>query len=172
MTTVRENITETYNRYSILTSESALNVNISTNVHRVKKHISNKHRYTKENNLLTIFSTNGAGIVGGKMSSLRSQVKKTQANVVTLQETHAKRKGKIQLHEMVVFEAIRKSKGGGTLVAGHKSLNPKLIEVYEDEFELIVVELELKERNIRIITGYGPQENWSEDKKKDRFLLH
>ena len=91
------------------------------------------------NRFLKIFSTNGAGVVGGKTNSLRTQVKLTEANIVTVQETHARRKGKIQLPDMVVFEAIRKAKGGGTLIAGHSSLNPKLIEVYEDEFELIVV---------------------------------
>ena len=67
---------------------------------------------------------------------------------------------------MVVFEAIRKAKGGGTLIAGHSSLNPKLIEVYEDEFELIVVEVELKEKEIRVISGYRPQENWPEEKRR------
>ena len=71
---------------------------------------------------------------------------------------------------MVVFEAIRKAKGGGTLIASHKSLNPRLIESYEDEFELLVVELELEEKNIRMISGYGPQENWTEEKRRPFFV--
>ena len=96
-------------------------------------------------------------------------MKLTKANVVTIQETHARRKGKIQLPDMVVFEAIRKAKGGGTLIASHKSLNPRLIESYEDEFELLVVELELEEKNIRMISGYGPQENTSEENRKPFF---
>ena len=95
---------------------------------------------------LNLFSTNGAGVIGGKVSSLKAQVKLVNANVVPIQETHARRKGRIQIPEMVVFEAIRKAKGGGTLIASHKSLNPRLIELYEDEFELLVVELELKKR--------------------------
>ena len=41
----------------------------------------------------------------------------------------------------VVFEAIRKKKGGGTIVAVHQDLKPKLIEEYNDEFELLVVEI-------------------------------
>ena len=72
---------------------------------------------------------------------------------------------------MVVFGAIRKAKGGGTLIAGHSSLNPKLIEVYEDEFELIVVEVELKEKEICVISGYRPQENWPEEKRRPFLLL-
>ena len=97
-------------------------------------------------------------------------MKLTEANIVTVQETHAKRKGKIQLSDMVSFEAIRKAKAGGTLIAVHSSLNPKLIEVYEDEFELIVVEVELKEKEIRVISGYGPQENWPEEKRRPFFM--
>ena len=120
--------------------------------------------------MLKIVSTNGVGIVGGKISSLRAQVKNTQANLVTLQETHAKRKGNIQLSKMVVFKAIHKTKGGGPLVAAQKSLNPKLIEVYEDDFDLIVVEVEVKEKEICVISGYGPQENWPEEKRRQFFV--
>ena len=130
----------------------------------------NNRRTNDVANTLKIFSTNGAGVVGGKLSSLKAQVKLTKSNVVTIQETHARRKGKIQLPDMVVFEAIRKAKGGGTLIASHKSLNPRLIESYEDEFELLVVELEPEEKNIRMISGYGPQENWTEEKQRPFFV--
>ena len=89
---------------------------------------------------------------------------------MTLQETHSKRKGKIQLDNFVTFEAIRKAKGGGTLIASHKDLNPKLISEYEDDFELLVVEIEVKDKQIRVISGYGPQENWQEEKRMPFFL--
>ena len=119
---------------------------------------------------LKMFSTNGAGVVGGKLDSLRAEVKHTQANLVTLQETHSKRKGKIQLDNFITFEAIRKAKGGGTLIASHKDLNPKLISEYEDDFELLVVEIEVKDKQIRVISGCGPQENWQEEKRMPFFL--
>ena len=62
-------------------------------------------------------STNGAGVKNGKAMSLRSEVRNTQANIVTIQETHSTQKGKILMDsEFVVFESIRKKKGGGTLV--------------------------------------------------------
>ena len=35
--------------------------------------------------------------------------------------------------DMVVFETIRNEKGGGTLIACHKDLKPKLVEEYDDE---------------------------------------
>ena len=119
---------------------------------------------------MKIFSTNGAGVVGGTLKSLKAALQLTNANLVTLQETHSKRKGKILIDDHIVFEAIRKAKGGGTLIAGHKDLNPKLIVQYEEELELIVVEIELKEKHVCIISGYGPQENWTEDKRMPFFV--
>ena len=75
------------------------------------------------------------------------------------------------MNKLVSFEAIRKMKGGGTLCAIHEDLEPKLIEEYNNEFEMIVTEVKVKNRNIRIITGYRPQENWVEEKRMP-FLLH
>ena len=49
-------------------------------------------------------------------------------------------------------------------------MNPKLIEEYNDEFELLVVETNTKEKTIRIISGYGPQECWDEAKRIQFFL--
>ena len=119
---------------------------------------------------LKIFSTNAASVINGKKESLKSEITCTKANVVTLQETHARKKGKIDIPEFVVFEAIRTKKGGGTLIAAHTDLNPKLISEYNDEFELLVVEVETKNNSIRIISGYGPQENLEEEKRLPFFL--
>ena len=121
------------------------------------------------NHRLKLFATNAAGVVDGKLSSLRSEVNETEANIVTIQETHSKQKGKIQLQDLVSFEAIRKKKGGGTLCAIHKDLSPKLIEEYNNEFEMIVVEVKVNNKDIRIITGYGPQENMDEEKRMPFF---
>ena len=70
----------------------------------------------------------------------------------------------------VVFESIRKKKCGGTMIAIHKDLNPKLIEEYNDDFELLVVEVDTEETPIRIMSGVGPQENWDEEKRIPFFL--
>ena len=52
------------------------------------------------------------------------------------------RKGKFQLDGFEIFESIRKiKKDGGTLVGVHKALKPMLIQEYNDEFELIIVEI-------------------------------
>ena len=184
MTTERVNRVKTYNKFSILTIERAhdSNINSDLNQDNEESDISSNNKSVRKKRMhkpnrkhvititLNLFSTNGAGVIGGKVSSLKAQVKLVNANVVPIQETHARRKGRIQIPEMVVFEAIRKAKGGGTLIASHKSINPRLIESYEDEFELLVVELELKEKKICMISGYGPQENWTEEKRRPFFI--
>ena len=67
----------------------------------------NKNQHVKRQSAaaLKVLPTICAG-VGGKLSSLKSEVKHAAANLVILQETHSKRRGKIQFPNMVVFEAI------------------------------------------------------------------
>ena len=45
-----------------------------------------------------------------------------------------------------------------------------LIEEYNDDFEMIVVEIVVANKEIRLITGYGPQENLSEMERMPFFL--
>ena len=56
------------------------------------------------------------------------------------------------------------------MCAVHEDLKPKLIEEYNDPFELLVVEIEAKSKAIRVITGCGPQENWEEGKRISFFI--
>ena len=109
-------------------------------------------------------------MVTGKLNSLVSEVKATEANIVTVQETRSTRKGKVVMPKhFVVFEAIRAAKNGGTLIAIHEDLNPKLIEEYNNPFELLVVEIEVQNKSLAIMTGVGPQENWNEEKQNYFF---
>ena len=50
----------------------------------------------------------------------------------------------------------------------HMGLQPVLISEYSDSFELLVVEIVTGNQSIRVMTGYGPQENW-EDKERMPF---
>ena len=61
-----------------------------------------KHVRPKSVDHIKIFSTNGAGIKNGKADSLRAEVRNTQANIVTLQETHSTQKGKIKMEKEFV----------------------------------------------------------------------
>ena len=52
---------------------------------------------------------------------------------------------------------------------GHKSLNHILIQEYNGDFDLIVVEAIISEREVRIISGYGPQECWQIEERLQFF---
>ena len=58
---------------------------------------------------------------------------------------------------------------GGTLIGAHKNLDPVLIEEYCEDFELIVIEVKMGGKYVRIMTGYGPQENWTHEEKMPFF---
>ena len=118
---------------------------------------------------MNIFSTNAAGLKS-KQHSFKSELNSVDASIFTVQETHFKKKGTFKMNEFEIFEAIRTKEKGGTMVGIHKALNPVLINEYEKEFELLIVEFEIAKRQIRVISGYGPQENWPESDRLPFFL--
>ena len=81
------------------------------------KHIVKRHgRNAQTSKSLKIFSTNAAGLVSGKLNSLKSEVVATAANIGTIKENHSLRKGLIKMPVgFVTFEAIRKATHGGTM---------------------------------------------------------
>ena len=141
-----------------------------------KKGKTQSKKYTKRGpgkkivKSVPIFSANCAGCQS-KLQSLVDNVNHVGAGIFTLQETHFKRKGKLnyKFPEFQIFEAIRIKQKGGTAIGAHKSLEPVLIEEYSEEFELIVVEIKMGGKEVRIITGYGPQENWKRDERLPFF---
>jgi hypothetical protein len=142
-----------------------------------KEVIKNKPKYcTKKGpgkrivNSVPIFSVNCAGC-NNKVKSLVDNINHFGAGIFTLQETHFKKKGRLtkKFPDFQIFEAIRKKQKGGTLIGAHKSLDPILIEEYSEEFELLVIEVRLGGKDVRIITGYGPQENWPVEERTPFF---
>ena len=119
---------------------------------------------------MPIFSANCAGCAN-KVQSLINNVNHIGAAIFTLQETHFKRKGRLnsKFDDFQIFESIRNKQKGGTLIGVHKSLSPILIEEYSEEFELLVVEIQLGGEDIIIISGYGPQENWRLEERAPFF---
>ena len=117
---------------------------------------------------LTIFSCNAAGLKG-KLLSLRNEIKESNAAIFTVQETHYSEKGKISVEGFEIFESIRKKEKGGTAMGVHHSLDPILIKEYNDDFEMICVEIAIANKKIRVITGYGPQESWQESSRLPFF---
>ena len=119
--------------------------------------------------MLKIFSTNAASLKS-KLKSFRSELKSSNAGIFTLQESHYTKKGRVAVADFEVFEAIRKGKQkGGTMIGVHKALKPVLITELCDPFELLVVEIKIGNREIRIMSGYGPQESWSPEQREPFF---
>ena len=131
-----------------------------------------KSKYNSEpETQLNIFAANANGLQG-KEVSLKHEVNEANASIFCIQETKFRKKGRFVMENFVTFEAIRKNKEkGGTIIGLKEKLKPVLIEKYSDTFELIVVEIKVEGKEIRVMTGYGPQENW-ETNEKMPFLLH
>ena len=134
--------------------------------HKVKRG-GRKHK--KKTESLIIFSSNAQGLKS-KIQSLKSELKSSNAGGFTIQESHFRKKGKLKVDNFEIFEAIRNKESGGSIIGAHKSLNPILISEHSDEFELLVVEIQVKNKDIRIITGYGPQESWPEAERISFFV--
>ena len=127
-------------------------------------------KYKKyKNQSLIILSANSEGLKS-KIESLKYELKTLNAAIFTLQETHLSRKGMLKLENFEIFEAIRKKHNGGTMIGVNRALEPALIKDYNEEFELIVVEIKIQNKIIRIMSGYGPQEHWNEADRIPFFL--
>ena len=124
----------------------------------------------KSSQSVPIFSANCAGC-NNKIKILVYNVNHIGAGMFTLQESHFKRKGRLNSHfsDFEVFESIWKKQKGGTVIGAHKSLSPILIEEYLEDFELLVVEVIIGGKSIRVISGYGPQENWKLEERTPFF---
>ena len=73
--------------------------------------------------------------------------------------TKLPQKNVFQLNNYQVFQKNRNGTGGGLLTAVYPSLNPILISTQNEEAELLTVQVVVNKRKIRLINGYGPQED-------------
>ena len=80
--------------------------NKKKNVKKSKKKINRGNKKKKET-MLCMMSTNAAQLKG-KLGSFKSELKSCNAGIFTVQETHYATKGKLQVENFEVFEAIRK----------------------------------------------------------------
>ena len=104
----------------------------------------------KREESLKIFSTNAAGLKN-KLQSFKNELNHTNAGIFTIQETHFKKKGMLKINGFDIFEAIRDKQKGGTMIGIHHSLNPMLIKEYSDDFELLVVEIQIADHSLDMV---------------------
>ena len=115
-----------------------------------------------------MFSVNAAGLKK-KILSFQTILEKTKCDVFMVQETHFSTKGQLSIPNFILFESIRSKNNGGTVIGVHKDYNPVLINLYEGDLEVIVVEIQVKNEQVRLISGYGPQENMALELRKPFF---
>ena len=122
---------------------------------------SKKNRQNKSSKLakFSILGTNAAGLKA-KKDSLKENIRLFNfPSVITVQETKFRKCANFKLEHYQIFEKIRPGFGGGLLTAINKSLDPVLIQAVNDDMEILVVQCSIGQENIRIINGYGPQED-------------
>ena len=68
------------------------------------------------------------------------------------------------------FKKNRNGSGGGLLTAVDPSLNPMLISTINEEAELLTVQLVLSNQKVRLINGYGPQEDDNNQNKLNFWM--
>ena len=111
-----------------------------------------------------VLGANAAGLLN-KLESFYRNISTFNPGVIFIQESKARRKGKIKLNNYTIFEKIRKqNNGGGLLTAVHSSLKP--VSISDDDEEILVVEANINNSMVRLINGYGPQENLPENSRK------
>ena len=134
-----------------------------------KQHVRKlKHKRTRRGGLkhkdnknvkFSLLGNNSAGIKA-KQDSLEAVIKLLgNPSCITLQETKLAKKNVFQLNGYQVFQKNRNGSGGGLLTAVDPSLNPMLISTNNEEAEILTVQMEVNKMKIRLINGYGPQDD-------------
>ena len=108
---------------------------------------------------LSLVGVNANGI-SSKLKSLDHIISNLKPSLICLQETKVKRGGRIKVEskDYVTFELVRKESGGGGLATMVKAdLSPVWVSEGDDTTEVLVVEIHIEGKNIRVINAYGPQ---------------
>jgi hypothetical protein len=105
----------------------------------------------------SILGTNSNGLKAKKTSLVNTVNHFNNPSVITVQETKLRHYGIIKLNGYQIFEMHRAGLGGGLLTAVRHELEPVLVNQC-DKAEIMVVQVKVGSKNIRIFNAYGPQE--------------
>ena len=122
---------------------------------------SKNNRKKKQNKtmLFAIMGTNAAGLKAKKDSLLSNIDFFNFPSCITIQESKLRNCSNFKLDGYQVFEKQREGAGGGLLTAIDHNLDPVLIQSDDEDCEILVVQCNLGKQKLRIINGYGPQED-------------
>ena len=105
---------------------------------------------------LNISSTNASSLIH------RAEDLKNKIGIFAVNEKHYRKKCRFKRQNYHIFEAIKNHKEKGETMLGiNVGRHPVLISEYNTLFELLVVEIKIANKQIGVIKGYGPQENFS-----------
>ena len=119
----------------------------------------NRDKKCLKNVNFSIMGTNAAGLKAKKDSLMQNIKMFNNPSCITIQESKLRNSGSIKLENYQIFEKNRSGFGGGLLTAVDQNLEPVLIESANDESEILVVQCQIEDLKLRIINGYGPQED-------------
>ena len=118
---------------------------------------------------------NCAGIKS-KLESFSNILNNVNPHIWTLQETKLKPNENLKFElakNYQIYQLSRQnSEGGGLALGVCNDIESTLLREGDDRQEALVVQIEIKKSQIRIIVAYGPQENAAKEKKEEfwKFL--
>ena len=137
---------------------------------KTRKRCQNRNKITKMHSI-KFYGINAAGIKC-KQKSFENVLITIKPQIWTIQETKLKPNEKINceaLNEYQVYYLSRQhSQGGGLALGVSKDIESALIREGDDDTEILSVQIVAGDFPIRIVTGYGPQEN-SNSSIKEKF---
>ena len=147
--------------------EQEISLTASSSLPKLKRgKRKSKAKYQQQS--MNIMGNNLAGIFN-KLDSFKQTIQKFAPGVFFAQETKSRRKNQVKINDYVMFEHIRKDKGGGGLLtAVHKNLHPVSVSD-ESDVEILVVQGSINNKKVRFINGYGPQEKEIDENRMKFF---
>ena len=108
-------------------------------------------KLSKVNKTLKVVSVNCNG-VSSKLNALEFILSNVKPSIFMLQETKMRRQNGIKCPSSInytIWELIRKTGGGGGLAVGiHNDLQPAFISEGDDETEVIVCQIKVKDMDL------------------------
>ena len=144
------------------------NVQIKKNKNKKRKRCENR-KTNLISRTLNIFAANAAGIKS-KYKSFEKVLLSLKPQIFMLQETKLRANEVIKCEtskDFQIFHLNRQNKQGGGLAVGiEKRIESTLIREGDDNTEVLSIQIIVEKTPVRIIVGYGPQENDDVDRKK------
>ena len=145
-----------------------ISLRIKKNVPKLRKRCIKRNKKTKSN-FLKLFGINAAGIKC-KIESFNEILSILKPHIWMIQETKLKQHEHIKCEALSNFQVFylsrQNSQGGGVALGVNKMFESTLLSEGDDETEAVSVLISVGGIPIRVIVGYGAQENASKEKKE------